>query len=167
MNRWKLSARLAATVAIATAAAAGGAAQKAAEQKAAPAQQSGAPQQSEGAAAAPGGTMGYGVRMGGFFNDQHKQIATRSFQQHFAKAKTCPKDMQREGKTCRALVKGSYWVVGQPVQKAVETFPLPEDVQAKLPPAPQGYEYVRAGEDVLLISKGMRLVVDMIQNAIS
>lgn len=160
MNRWKLSARCIAAVTIASAAAAGGAAQKAAEPKAAPAQQAEPP------APAGTGTMGYGVRLGGFFTDQHKQAAQRSFQQHFAKAKTCPKDMQREGKTCRALVKGSYWVVGQPVQKAVETFPLPDDVKAKLPPAPQGYEYVRAGEDVLLISSGMRLVVDMIQNAI-
>jgi len=161
MNRWKLSARCIAAVAIASAACAGGAAQKAAEQKPNAAQ----PVQAADSAA-PGNTMGYGVRLGGFFNEQHKQVARRSFQQHFAKAKTCPKDMQREGKTCRALVKGSYWAVGQPVQKAVETFPLPEDVLAKLPPAPQGYEYVRAGEDILLISKGMRLVVDMIQNAI-
>ena len=160
MNRWKLSARAIAAVAIAAAATAGGAAQKAAEQQQAPAAQ--APQ-----ATPPGNSLGYGVRLGGFFNEQHKQVAQRSFQQHFAKAKTCPKDMQREGKTCRALVKGSYWAVGQPVQKAVETFAVPDDVLAKLPPAPQGYEYVRAGEDILLVSKGMRLVVDMIQNAIS
>ena len=162
MNRWKLHARLLAVAAAAALAATGAAAQKAAEQKSAAAQQPEA-----AAPASPGKTMGYGVRMGGFFTDQHKQVAKRSFQQHFAKAKTCPEDMQREGKNCRALVKGSYWVVGQPVQKAVKTFPLPDDVKAKLPAAPQGYEYVRAGEDVLLISSGMRLVVDMIQNAIS
>ena len=162
MNLRKLSARCIAAVAIATAAGAGGAAQKAAEQKPSPAQQPEAAAQP-----APGNTMGYGVRLGGFFTDQHKQVAKRSFQQHFARAKSCPEDMQREGKMCRALVKGSYWVVGQPVQKAVKTFPLPDDVQARLPPAPQGYEYVRAGEDILLVSKGMRLVVDMIQNAIS
>ena len=29
---------------------------------------------------------------------------------------------------------------------------------------PAGYEYVRAGEDILLVSKGMRLVVDMMQD---
>jgi Ni/Co efflux regulator RcnB len=119
------------------------------------------------AAPAPGNTMGYGVRMGGFFTDQHKQVAKRSFSQHFAKAKTCPKDMERDGKTCRALVKGHYWAVGQPLQKAVETFPLPDDVKAKLPPAPEGYEYVRAGEDILLVSKAMHLVVDMMQDVVS
>lgn len=161
MNRWKLCARSIAAAVVASAAAASGAAEKAADEKPAEAPQAEAP-------AGSGNAMGYGVRLGGFFTDQQEQVAKRAFQQHFAKAKTCPKDMQREGKgkPCRALVKGSYWVVGQPVQKAVETFELPDDVKAKLPPAPKGYEYVRAGEDILLISSGMRLVVDMIQNAL-
>jgi Ni/Co efflux regulator RcnB len=160
MDRWKLSVRCLAFAAIAAMAGASGAAQKAAgKEKAAAAE----PEQ---AAPTPGNTMGYGVRMGGFFTDQHKQVAKRSFGQHFAKAKTCPKDMERQGNTCRALVKGHYWAVGQPLQKAVETFPVPDDVRAKLPQAPEGYEYVRAGEDILLISKGMHLVVDMMQNVI-
>jgi hypothetical protein len=36
-----------------------------------------------------------------------------------------------------------------------------------LPPAPKGYEYVLAGEDVLLISKAIRLVVDMVPDVMS
>jgi Ni/Co efflux regulator RcnB len=152
MNRWKLSARAAALVVIATAAAASGAAQKAAEQ------------QEPAAAPTPGNTMGYGVKLGGFFTEQHKQVARRSFAQYYAKNKTCPKDMERQGKTCRALVQGHYWAVGQPLQKAVETYPVPDEVKAKLPPAPKGYEYVRAGEDILLISSGIHLVVDEMQD---
>lgn len=157
MDRWQYSVRAIAAVAIAAFAGASGAAQKAAQKEAAPPQQ-------EQAAPAPGNTMGYGVKLGGFFNDQHKKVAKQAFQQHHAKNKTCPKDMERQGKTCRAVVQGHYWAVGQTVQKAVETFPIPDDVKAKLPPAPEGYEYVRAGEDVLLVSKGMHLVVDMMQD---
>jgi Ni/Co efflux regulator RcnB len=140
---------------------ASGAAQKAAEKKVEkPAQES--PQ----AAPTPGNTMGYGVKLGGFFDDKHKAAAKRSFAQHFARNKSCPKDMEREGKTCRALVKGHYWAVGQPLQKAVEPFPVPDDVKAALPPAPEGYEYVRAGEDILLMSKGIHLVVDVMQDVV-
>src|SRR6185369_7644825 len=99
MQRWKYSARVMAAVAIAAFASTSGAAQKAAKEKeAAPAAEQ------EQAAPTPGKTMGYGVKLGGFFTDQHKQVAKRSFAQHFAKNKTCPKDMEREGKTCRALV---------------------------------------------------------------
>jgi len=161
MDRWQYSARVVVAAAIAAFAGASGAAQKAAHKEAAPAPQ----EQVE--APSPGKSMGYGVKLGGFFTDKHKQVAKRSFEQYFAKNKSCPKDMERQGKTCRAVVQGHYWAVGQTVQKAVETFPLPDEVQARLPAAPEGYEYVRAGEDILLVSKGMRLVVDMMQDVAS
>jgi Ni/Co efflux regulator RcnB len=109
--------------------------------------------------------MGYGVKLGGFFNDQHKQVARKYFSQRYAKAKDCPQGMEREGKACKTPVAGRYWAVGQPLQKAVATYPVPDPLVAQLPPAPQGYEYVRAGDDILLVSKGgMHLVVDIIEN---
>lgn len=163
MDCWKQAARCLVVASFAAAAGTSGAAQKAAEQK--PAEQKAA--QPEQAAPPAAKSMGYGVKLGAFFTDEHKQVAKRSFAQYFAKDKTCPKDMERQGKTCRAIVKGHYWAVGQPLQKAVETFPVPPDVEAKLPAAPQGYEYVRAGEDILLLSKAMHLVVDIIPDAIS
>lgn len=120
---------------------------------------------SESVAAPPAAnTSGYGVKLGGFFTDQNKDAAKKSFAQHYARNKECPKDMERQGKTCHALVQGHYWVVGQTLRKEVETFPVPDDVQAHLPKPPDGYEYVRAGEDVLLLSKGLHLVVDMMQD---
>src|SRR5438105_1901174 len=103
MDRWNLSARAAAAVAIAIAAGAVGAAQKAAHKKEAPAEPEAV------TAPTPGNTMGYGIKLGGFFTEQHKQAAKRSFAQYFAKHKECPKDMERQGKTCRALVQGHYW----------------------------------------------------------
>jgi Ni/Co efflux regulator RcnB len=164
MNRWKLAARAAALVVIATAAATSGAAQKAAKHKEA----ASAAEHEEPATAAPtpGNSMGYGVRLGAFFTEHHKEAVKRSFAQYFAKNKSCPKDMERQGKTCRALVQGHYWAVGQSLQKAVETFPVPDEVKAKLPAPPKGYEYVRAGEDVLLISSGIHLVVDVMQDVV-
>jgi hypothetical protein len=158
MDRRKFPARSLAFALIAAMAGASGAAQKATEKKV-----EAEPQQ---AAPAAGNTMGYGVKLGGFFTDQHKSAAKHSFARHFAKTKECPKDMEREGKTCRALVKGHYWAVGQQLQKAVEAQPVPEDVLAALPPAPEGYEYVRAGEDIILMSKGIHLVVDVMQDVV-
>lgn len=154
MDRRNIFARSLAFAVVAAMAAANAAAQKAGAEPAA------------AQAPAPGNTAGYGVKLGGFFTDQHKAAAKRSFAQYFAKSKACPKDMEREGKTCRALVKGHYWAVGQTLQKAVEAHPLPEEVQARLPAAPEGYEYVRAGEDILLVSKGLHLVVDVMENVV-
>ena len=80
-----------------------GAAQKAAQQE----------QPSSPPSPPPANVMGYGVKIGGYFTPQHKDAAKRSFAQYFSKNKNCPKDMEREGKTCRALVKGHYWAAGQ------------------------------------------------------
>ena len=162
MDGWKVPARVAAALAIAVLACSAGAAQKAPKEgnkkDAAPAAQQ------QQAAPASGASMGYGVKLGGFFTDQQEQAAKRAFEQHFAKSKTCPEDMERKGKTCRALVQGHYWAVGQSLQSAVKTFPLPDEVKAALPPAPEGYEYVRAGEDILLMSKAIHLVIDVMEN---
>ena len=115
-------------------------------------------------AAAPAGKAAYGVKFGGFFNEQHKKAARTAFAQRYARAKDCPEGMERNGKKCAPPVEGRYWVVGQALQPAVKSHPVPDAVRAKLPPAPDGYEYVMAGEDILLLSKALHLVVDMIEN---
>ena len=114
--------------------------------------------------ATAGNVSGYGVKLGGFVTEKNKEAAKKSFAQHFAKTKECPDDMERKGKACRALVQGHYWAVGQPLRTEVKTFPVPDDVAARLPKPPEGYEYVRAGEDILLVSKGLHLVVDMMED---
>jgi Ni/Co efflux regulator RcnB len=121
--------------------------------------------QSPAQPASSSGVMGYGVKLGGFFNEQHKQAARKYFQR-YQKGKDCPEGMERnEAKVCKPPVEGRYWAVGQPLQKAVTTYPIPEQLATQLPPPPAGYEYLRAGEDILLVSKSsVRLVVDMIEN---
>jgi Ni/Co efflux regulator RcnB len=158
MSLWKHSLRIAAVATVALAATGSGAASKQ------PPGQEDPPPAASAPGKSAGNVAGYGVKLGGFFTEKHKEAAKKSFAQHFAKTKECPKDMERKGKTCRALVQGHYWAVGQPLRKEVETFELPDDVEAHLPKPPEGYEYVRAGEDVLLVSKGLHLVVDMMQD---
>lgn len=110
----------------------------------------------------------YGVKLGGFFDDQQKKQVRKVFAQRYAKGKECPPGMERnEHKRCAAPVAGHYWAVGQALQPAVEAHPLPPAIESQLPPAPKGYEYVLAGEDVLLISKAIRLVVDMVPDVMS
>lgn len=123
-----------------------------------------APKPAEEAAAAPAGQAAYGVKLGAFFNEEHKKAARAAFEKRYAKAKDCPEGMERTGKKCAPPVEGRYWAVGQTLQPAVKPHPVPEAVKAKLPPAPQGYEYVLAGEDILLVSKALHLVVDMIED---
>jgi Ni/Co efflux regulator RcnB len=149
MSWWTFAARSAAPMVIAFAASAGHAAAK---------HEEALPQ------ATPGNVSGYGVKLGGFFTDKNKEAVKKAFAQHFAKSKDCPDDMDRKGKACHALVPGHYWAVGQPLRTEVKTFELPQDVAARLPKPPEGYEYVRAGDDVLLLSNGLHLVVDVMED---
>jgi Ni/Co efflux regulator RcnB len=138
------------------AAGAAGAAQKAAAPAAAAAS-------APAAQPAPGKTMGYGVKMGGYFTDEHKQVARKFFATKYAKGE-CPEGLRRDGKVCKQEVAGNYWVVGQTLQKAVHVYPLPPELLEQLPPPPEGYEYVRASGDILLVSKGLHLVVDILDD---
>jgi Ni/Co efflux regulator RcnB len=115
-------------------------------------------------ASAPTGKASYGVKFGGFFNEQHKKAARAAFAQRYARAKDCPEGMERVAKKCAPPVEGRYWAVGQTLQPAVKAHPVPDAIKAKLPPAPDGYEYLMAGEDILLVSKAIHLVVDMIED---
>lgn len=119
------------------------------------------------ATAAPAGQASYGVKIGKFFNDQHKQAARRAFSQKYAKAKECPPGLEKGKKGCESPWDTRYWAVGQSLQPAVKAYTVPETVAAQLPKPPEGYEYVRVADDILLISSGTKLVVDMIEHVTS
>ncbi|MDP3856377.1 MAG: hypothetical protein Q8Q73_01300 [Stagnimonas sp.] len=124
-----------------------------------------APVTPEQSASAPPGQAAYGVKLGAFFKEEHKKAARAAFEKRYARAKDCPEGMERNAaKKCAPPVEGRYWAVGQALQPAVKQHPVPDAVKAKLPPAPAGYEYVLAGEDILLVSKALHLVVDMIED---
>ncbi|MBC7601704.1 MAG: hypothetical protein H7255_03470 [Ramlibacter sp.] len=112
------------------------------------------------------GAQAMGIKFGGFFSDQQKQEARKAFAQKHANAKECPPGLQRKGTACGSPWDTRYWAVGQELQPAVQVYPVAE-LTAALPPVPKGYEYVRAADDILLISSGTKLVVDMIEHVAS
>lgn len=114
-----------------------------------------------------GGESAYGVKIGGFFNEQHRVAARKVFSQKYAKVKDCPPGLSPKGNACASPWDQRYWAVGQALQPAVQVYPVPDPVKAALPAAPKGYEYVRAADDILLIASQSKLVVDMIQHVAS
>ena len=116
------------------------------------------------APAAAGAQADYGVKLGAFFKEEDKKAARAAFAQRYGKGKDCPAGMERGAKGCAAPVEGRYWAVGQTLQPAVKPNPVPEPLKAKLPPVPKGYEYLMAGDDILLVSKGLHLVVDILED---
>src|SRR3954471_4593680 len=48
----------------------------------------------------PGGQASYGIKLGAFFTQQHREAARRYFAQHYAKGKECPPGMERGRTGC-------------------------------------------------------------------
>jgi Ni/Co efflux regulator RcnB len=116
----------------------------------------------------PAGQARYGVKLGGFFTDQHKATARRAFAQRYGRAKDCPAGMERNAsKVCMPPVVGRYWAIGQSLQPAVKEYPVPDVLVSKLPAPPEGYRYALVGDDIVLMSSATKLVVDIIEDVSS
>jgi Ni/Co efflux regulator RcnB len=116
----------------------------------------------------PAGQARYGVKLGGFFTDQHKTTARRAFAQRYGRAKDCPEGMERNtSKVCMPPVVGRYWAIGQSLQPAVKEYPVPDVLVSKLPAPPEGYRYALVGDDIVLMSSATKLVVDIIEDVSS
>jgi hypothetical protein len=75
----------------------------------------------------------------------------------------CPSDLVRTDSGCR--LPGTVdrrWAVGQPLPPTVDYDPLPAPLIAQLAPPPDGYQYIRIGDEILLVMLANRVVVQRI-----
>jgi Ni/Co efflux regulator RcnB len=73
----------------------------------------------------------------------------------------CPPGLARKDIGC--LPPGHakrLWGVGAALPQGLTFYPLPAALVAQLSPAPQGYQYVRVDNDILLIALGTRVVTE-------
>jgi hypothetical protein len=80
-----------------------------------------------------------------------------------ARGGQCPIGLARREGGCLPL-HDRKWAIGRALSRDVVFHNLPADLAAQLSPAPPGYRYVRAGGDVLLISRGTGIVVAVIED---
>lgn len=75
----------------------------------------------------------------------------------------CPGDLVRTDSGCElpSPVDRS-WIVGQPLPPTIDYEPLPAPLIAQLSPPPIGYQYVRVGDEILLVASANRVVAQRI-----
>jgi hypothetical protein len=56
------------------------------------------------------------------------------------------------------------WAIGAPLPSSVTFYPLPQPLLAQLTPAPEGYQYVRVDNDILLITLGTHVVAEPVSS---
>jgi Ni/Co efflux regulator RcnB len=104
------------------------------------------------------------VRVGAFFNDDHRVVARTYYTQHYGGPKACPPGLAKKNNGCLPPGQAKKWAVGQPLPAGVVVYAVPQPVLVQLPPAPVGYRYVRVASDILLIAIGTQMVVDGISD---
>jgi Ni/Co efflux regulator RcnB len=97
----------------------------------------------------------------GHFGDQ-QQTAVREYYSGEFRHGHCPPGLARKDNGCMppGLVKN--WAVGQQLPRDVVFHNLPETLATQLGQPPAGQRYVRAADDILLITSGTGLVIDAI-----
>jgi Ni/Co efflux regulator RcnB len=102
------------------------------------------------------------VKVGAYFNDQHREAARAYYSQHYSNAKNCPPGLAKKNNGCMPPGQAKKWSVGEPLPRGVTLYPVPRPVLVQLPPPPYGYRYVRVGNDIVLVQTQNNLIVDII-----
>lgn len=102
-----------------------------------------------------------GVKVGAYFNDQHREAARAYYTEQYGHGKNCPPGLAKKNNGCLPPGQARKWVVGEPVPHGVVIYSVPQPVLVQLPPSPYGYRYARIGGDIVLIQRQNNLIVDI------
>ena len=102
------------------------------------------------------------VRIGGYFNDDHRSAVRRYYSDRYGHGKACPPGLAKKHNGCMPPGQARKLAVGQPVPAGVTLYPVPQPVVVQLPPPPYGYRYARVGNDIVLVRNNNQVIVDII-----
>lgn len=86
------------------------------------------------------------VKVGGHFNDGHREHARRYYSEQYGNGRNCPPGLAKKNNGCLPPGQARNWTVGQPVPRGVTVYSVPQPVLVHLPAAPYGYRYARLGK---------------------
>lgn len=76
----------------------------------------------------------------------------------------CPPGLAKKQNGCMPPGQARKWQVGQPLPRDVTYYRVPRQLVTEIGQLPSGYRYVRVSSDILLMSIGIRMVIDVIRN---
>ncbi len=98
------------------------------------------------------------------FTPEHRTYVSHYYDEQF-RSGHCPPGLAKKHNGCMPPGQAKKgWVTGQPLPAGVVTYPVPQPLLVQLGTPPAGYRYVRVGNDIVLLSPGTALVVDVIRN---
>lgn len=102
------------------------------------------------------------VRVGGYFNDEHRNAVRHYYSEQYGSGKACPPGLAKKHNGCMPPGQARKLAVGERVPTGVTLYPVPRPVIVQLPPPPYGYRYARVGNDIVLVRNNNQVIVDII-----
>jgi hypothetical protein len=102
---------------------------------------------------------GHGHKM---FVTERDRVAVYSYYRTEFAGGRCPPGLARRDNGCLPPGQARLWMLGAPLPPAVVFYPLPAPLLAQLTPAPEGYQYVRIDNDIVLMTLGTRVIVESV-----
>ena len=99
----------------------------------------------------------------GYFGDRHRTVVHDYYAEQL-RAGRCPPGLAKKRNGCMPPGHAKKWRVGRALPKGTVFYAVPTDLADQLGPPPPRHRYVRVGGDVLLITLGTPVVVDVIPN---
>lgn len=99
-----------------------------------------------------------------YFKDEHKTAISEYYEEQFLSTHRCPPGLTRNYDGCVPSDKAHKWKTGQPLPRDATTYDLPPEIVARIGPPPSGHRYVRVDSDILLVTTGTSLIVDIIED---
>jgi hypothetical protein len=91
-------------------------------------------------------------------NDRDRNSVYSYYRTQYA-AGNCPPGLAKKNNGCLPPGQAKkMWVIGQPLAAGIVFYPLPGVLLAQLSPVPDGYQYVRVANDILMMAVGTRLI---------
>ena len=76
----------------------------------------------------------------------------------------CPPGLAKKNNGCMPPGQAKKWAIGRPLPRDLRWYDLPRDLTIRLRPPGDGYKYVRAAGDVLLVAIGTMMVIDAVED---
>lgn len=96
--------------------------------------------------------------------DDRDRGLIRSYYGDQFRAGNCPPGLAKKNNGCMPPGQAKKWAIGRPLPRDLAYYDLPRDLVLRLRPPGEGYKYVRAAADVLLIAVGTMVVIDAIED---
>ena len=97
------------------------------------------------------------------FESRHRVLVRDYYGQQYS-AGRCPPGLAKKHNGCMPPGLAKKWHIGQPLQRDVDYYSVPQQLVVQIGQPPAGYRYVRVASDILMMAIGTGMIVDAIQD---